>query len=80
MAKSLVQTGLARTPSDRPARRLMYNHATGMMEYQYAGHQHIAGTAQRLLTWITYHRVDHGLWLLEQPGENFHRLNGPVAF
>lgn len=79
MAKTLMLTGVARTPSGRPARRLMYNHATGMMEYQYAGRQYRGG-APVLATWITYARVDHGTWLAEEPGQMHRTLNGRVPF
>lgn len=77
MAKRLVSTGLAQTPSGRPARRLMFNDATGMMEYQYAGRS--IGLPD-LQTWITYARVDHATWMAEDIMKSYRKLNGRVEF
>lgn len=79
MAKRLVTTGLAQTPSGRPARRLMFNDATGMMEYQYAARNGRTGRGP-LLTWITYARVDHGVWMREDIMRHYRKLNGKVEF
>jgi hypothetical protein len=79
MAKRLVHYGIDRTGSGRPARRLMYNQATDMMEYQYAATiRH--GRSEGLRTWITYAKVSHALWMFEMPAHSLVRLNGKVAF
>lgn len=77
MAKRLVTASLAQTPSGRPARRLMFNDRTGMMEYQYAGRS--IGHPD-LQTWITYARVDHGIWMAEDIMVSYRKLNGRIEF
>jgi hypothetical protein len=80
MAKHLVSTGLARTPSGRPARRLMFNDATGMMEYQYAGLGCYGPKDRRFRTWVTWAKVDHALWMVEDIDKSHAKLNGRVEF